>query len=254
MHHVITCYELVGQAFLGGILDRMTQQSTLAEKAYTALRNRLVSGSLPPGSRLVNRSLAADLGLSLTPVREAINRLASDGVVEFVSGRGAFVRKLSSQDIFKIYELRELLEPHAAAQAALNASQYQLEELRQICQEAEQIVDQLGGGTKVQVDHELVARMGQHEITFHQTLTQAANNHWLTQSIMSLRFIDQMYFAHQLMERAAVRTHNIADTVAEHTSLFAAVENRDNGAAEKLMRAHLTHGKREFLSLLQEQA
>ena len=94
--------------------------STLSEKAYDHIRQQVFSGELGPGDRLVNRALAKQLGTSFIPVREAISRLASEGLVKQVAGAGAFVRSFDRQEISEIYDVRELFEPFAAAQAALS--------------------------------------------------------------------------------------------------------------------------------------
>ena len=90
----------------------------------------LTRGDLAPGTRLVNRSLAKELGISFTPLREAINQLASEGLVEYVPGGGAFVRRLDRHQLAQLYDLREALEPFAAAEAAKHITEHELEELR----------------------------------------------------------------------------------------------------------------------------
>ena len=84
--------------------------STLTEKSYRHIRDLLVDGELQPGDRLVTRVLAEKIGVSLAPVREAIFRLSSEGLVEHVPGAGAFVRTPQAQDLEELYVLREAVE------------------------------------------------------------------------------------------------------------------------------------------------
>ena len=93
-------------------------EQTLAEKSYDYIRKRLAGGDLPPGKRLVNRVLADEIGVSVIPVREAIHRLASEGLVEHVPGSGSFVRKTDLHDLDNLYVLRDALESCAAGEAA----------------------------------------------------------------------------------------------------------------------------------------
>ena len=73
--------------------------SSLADETYHAIRKRVAAGDWPPGMRLVNRKLGVELGVSMVPVREALNRLASEGLVEHVPGAGAFVRRLDRKRV-----------------------------------------------------------------------------------------------------------------------------------------------------------
>ena len=105
-----------------------------AGRAYAHVRELVLSGNLAPGTRLVTRTLAAKMGTSLNPVREALGRLASEGIVEHVPGAGAFVRQLGRHEIEEIYGMREALEPYAAEQAARLATVEELDELEAILQ------------------------------------------------------------------------------------------------------------------------
>ena len=116
---------------------------SLADKSYDYLRNKLAQGELPPGQRLVNRTLADEIGVSVIPVREAINRLASEGLVEHFPGAGAFVRKPDRQDLDNLYVLRDAVESCAAAEAARYITDGQLAELKSLLEDAEQILEQI---------------------------------------------------------------------------------------------------------------
>lgn len=233
----------------------MTNADTLAKQAYSALREKLFLGQLPAGSQLVNRTLAAELGLSMTPVREAINRLASDGVVEYVHGAGAFVRRIDRRDLEQIYELRELLEPYAAAQAARSASPFQLDELCQLCIQGEELAKRLVSKKRGSVGAEaaLSAQWSELEADFHMAVLRASNNRWLISAVEGVRLLHRISLTHQSLRDVLQTSETAARTAQEHLKLFEAIRDRDEDRSSKLMREHISHGKRHVLELLQEQ-
>ena len=92
----------------------------------------IVSGRLAPNQRINQDAVARELGVSKTPVREALRWLERDGLVRLEPNRGAFVAEFTDRDLFEIYELRELLEPHAAAIACAVATRADVAELRDL--------------------------------------------------------------------------------------------------------------------------
>src|SRR5690242_8818642 len=97
--------------------ERTPMPSATTRRAYDAIRADIGSGAVEPGAWLRESALAAALGLSRTPVREALRMLAAEGAVELVHNRGARVVQWSAADIDEVYRLRALLEGHAAALA-----------------------------------------------------------------------------------------------------------------------------------------
>ncbi len=232
----------------------MADADTLAKQAYSALREKLYLGQLPAGAQLVNRTLAAELGLSMTPVREAINRLSSDGVVEFIHGAGAFVRRIEPRDLEQIYELRELLEPYAAAQAARLASPVQLDELRKLCDEGDELAEEMQSKKRPRADAagSLTAAWSDLESRFHGAVLHASNNRWLVGSVEGVRLLHRVSLAHQSLREVLRSSETAAQTARDHRRLFEAIRDRKAPLAERLMREHVTHGKEYVLSRLQE--
>src|SRR6478735_10793417 len=101
----------------------------LPEKIYNHLRTKLLAGELPPGARLDYKKISAEMGVSTTPVREAMGKLASEGLVELVPRAGAIVRKLGAQEAVQLYGVREAIETYAAAKAAEKISEARLQQL-----------------------------------------------------------------------------------------------------------------------------
>src|SRR3712207_2161971 len=111
----------------------MPKEGRLAAQAYQQLRSALVSGDMGPGEALLESHLAGKLGMSRTPVREALSVLAREGLVDVSAGRGYFVPQRSMDDLREFFELREGLEGMASRYAAVRASQAEIQELEHVC-------------------------------------------------------------------------------------------------------------------------
>jgi DNA-binding GntR family transcriptional regulator len=107
------------------------------EQTVTRLRQFILEGDLEPGARIQEVELAAQLGVSRTPVREALRTLSSQGLVELLPNRGARVARWSVKDLDEIYELRVMLESHAAQRAATRMSPDEVDALTELCEQME---------------------------------------------------------------------------------------------------------------------
>src|SRR3954469_22408776 len=113
---------------------------SLRDQAVHALRTMIVSGAMAGGERINEAELAAPLGISRGPLREAIQRVGAEGLIEFQRNRGAFVRELSLDDVRLIYEVRLALEGAAAQRIAREASNSEIANLRRQLAEAEGVI------------------------------------------------------------------------------------------------------------------
>lgn len=197
---------------------------SLAQSVYDRLHQRLRSGSLRPGTRLVNRTLAAELGTSTIPVREAISRLVSEGVLDFTPGAGAFVRAPDSNELGELYDVREALEVMAAVEAARFANDHLLADLRAICQWFRQVAEAIPPGqhaTRPQFDHWLEC-----EEAFHTRLVAASHNRWLVKVVKEIRVIAQVFAAQKRAPR--LLTHALAvTTVSQHDTFVTILADHD---------------------------
>lgn len=117
------------------------KHKSLADLVYEAVRAKIISGEIPPGDWLRQEELSQQFGVSHTPVREALDRLISDGLTERVPHKGVQVATIDEQDIAELYCLRLLLEPIALRLAAANMNDRQIDRLRQIIQKASALTD-----------------------------------------------------------------------------------------------------------------
>ncbi len=224
-------------------------EQTLAERSYDYIRERLSSGDLPPGKRLVNRALAEEIGVSVIPVREAIHRLASEGLIEHVPGSGAFVRKADPQDLDNLYVLRDALESCAAGEAARYVTDYQLEELESVLGESCQIAQQIEQHSKQHATKRQMNAWLDTEQRFHELLIAAARNPLLARVTEEHRAIAQIFDA-QRNDPQILTAEVATNTCAGKQGLLEALKRRDHQSAKVLMSEQIQRGRRQVLNYL----
>jgi DNA-binding GntR family transcriptional regulator len=188
------------------------------------LRQQIFARELEPGSWIDEQKLAADFGISRTPLREALKVLAAEGLVTMKVRRGAYVTEMSAEDVKQIYHLLGLLESDAAGVVARRASDEELRELRTLHDKLEKQVRQ----------HD--AFFATNEL-FHIRLLQMSGNRWLEQTVHDLRKVMKLNRHHSLF-----RQGRITESLAEHREVMRAIEQRDAEAAVRLMRRHFDNG------------
>lgn len=227
-------------------------EQSLAEKSYDYIRSKVSSGDFGPGKRLVNRTLAGEIGVSVIPVREAINRLASEGLIEHVPGAGAFVRKPTRQDLDNLYVLRDALESCAAAEAARYITEDQLEELEYLLEQAREIASQVqqqpkGHSTKGQLNRWLDG-----EQQFHALLVEASRNPLLAKVIDENRAISIVFEAQRNDPR--MLTAEVAEETCDSKSeLLLALRERNPDEARRLMSEQIQRGRKMVVAYLNKQ-
>lgn len=223
---------------------------TLSEKAYQHIRRLVSSGDLAPGARLVNRTLADQLGTSFIPVREAISRLASEGLVEQVAGAGAFVRNFDRQEISEIYDVRELFEPYAAAQAAQLLSEPELGELASILLEWETLGELILGRKNGATERDLDRWLSLNE-RFHEVMIHASRNRMLAKITKDVNVLSQCFAAHRGSPRL-LSPETVSSTLRSHRELYGHLADRNSGAAGETVRELLAYGRKSVLSFFDQ--
>lgn len=195
----------------------------MVERVYAALRERILTGELPHDARLHQADLAAELGVSRTPVREALGRLAADGLVELLPNRGARVADITPQDMRAAYEARLVVEPAAAALAARRRDGDAVAAMRRA------IVAHRGAVGDVQA-----AFAANRD--FHVALVSGAENPLL------LRFVEQLWARRiglRIYEEQRESPDLIMADADQHEGIAAAVADGAPRRAEELTRAHI---------------
>lgn len=200
-------------------------RSSLAEDVYICLKEDIISAKLPPGTALIEGSLAESLGISRTPVREALRRLEKDGLVDIEHGRGARVSEVSFRDAIEVYEIRELIEPYAARLAASRLTPELAQHLRKM----------LGVISEPSLTSDISVR-SQMDRELHDLILEAAGNEMLRTLVWDMRVRTQRAFAY-------VAQMGLKVTQQEHVQLVEAILRRDADTAEQLMRQHLANAK-----------
>lgn len=221
--------------------------STLGNRAYEELRRMLMEGEISPGTQLVNRKLADEIGFSMTPIREAINKLASEGLIDQVPGSGAFVRTISLDELDDLFEIRMALEPMAAAKAARNASRSDIAELRSLVAASFRIIRALAESGKEHASAAQNKRWTMLDRRIHEVIVDASKSPWLAKvsremHLMAFAFARQSEMPMLLTVDAAIRTWK------GHRRVVGAIARRDSKSASTSMRNHVRAGRADVLS------
>lgn len=199
---------------------------------YRKLRAAIESGELKPGSRVMEVEVAGWLGVSRTPVREALRRLESEGMLVVEPRTGLVVASISRQAMLELYVMREVLEGTAARLCARNASDLEVMELDALVKREARLEGQ----------YDALAR---HNRLFHDAVHRGAHNRYLEKSLAAVN--DSMYLLGPsqmlLPERAAAAQ-------AEHAELFECIRRRDADAAEAAARRHVCSARERRLKQL----
>ena len=188
------------------------------------LREQIFSRQLEPGSWIDEQRLAAEYGISRTPLREALKVLAVEGLVTMKLRRGAYVTETSVDDVRQVYHLLALLESDAAAQVAAHATPAERGELARLH-------EQLEGRVRRREDFFATNER------IHMALLRIARNRWAEQMVIDLRKVMKLNRHHSLFKQG-----RIAESLDEHRALMRAIEARDAEGAARLMRTHFDNG------------
>lgn len=217
-------------------------RSADAAAVYDRIRRGIVEGRHPPGSRLVEQRLAESLSVSRTPVREAVRRLESEGLVVVERNRGAHVRPLSEHDVADLYEVRARLEAYAAELAAERAQPDDVASLTDAAEEFASAVERAVPG-----DLDPVRALDAANARFHGTLHAASRHGRIRQLVAGavdapLVFQALQRFEPAELDRSALFHHLIAEAVAAG----------EGGRAGRLMTEHVLQGRDALLAQLAE--
>lgn len=205
---------------------------SLKDEAYRAIKEAILSLRFEPGTPLVERDLAKQLGISKTPVRDALQELEREGFVTRILFKGTYVTDVTMRDVTEVFELRAVLEGLAARAAALLFTAGELAELDGHLTAAEAA---LAGGD--------LALCSQHGQRLHQAIIGKADNQRLAQIIRNLDEHVRRFRA--LSDRISGRLDR---SVVEHRRVLAALRERDPPTAEQAMREHLFSVLRDLTS------
>jgi DNA-binding GntR family transcriptional regulator len=206
---------------------------TLSEQVFEVVRERIVAGRLPTDQPVRQDALAAELGVSKIPLREALARLEQEGLLTSHANRGYFVQPMSAADVDEIYDLRLRIEPQATAAAARNAD----DDDRGRARQAFDCLDRAASGQ--------LAEVARRNREFHAALTRPGERPLTAQLVERLLILSERYvIAHLKPAGRGSRAHR------EHRELLEAWLARDRGAIERLVTQHLEGTRADLRSQL----
>jgi DNA-binding GntR family transcriptional regulator len=198
---------------------------SLGNQAYQEVKKIILEGHLTPGEKLNEGELARALGISRTPVREAITRLEKEGLVEIFPQRGAFVIQLSKEDIYELFLIREKLEGLAAYLAAQKIDRGALNKLEACIQ-----------GFEEPYDDRDISRYSREDFKFHQTIVALSGGSRLITIISALHDHIRIYRLTTLGSSGRMK-----ESLQEHRRIIEALAKEDGGEAERRMSLHIQH-------------
>ena len=198
-----------------------------ADFVYEILRDGIWEGRFAHGERLREEEIGRALGVSRTPVREALQRLQQRGLLTFGSSRGLVVAQLTKSQVIELYAMREILEGSAARFAAQHAHSAEIDHLYSLQSELANASSE---------DPIVLTKLNRR---FHHAIHEAAHNQYLLQTLDALN--DSLALLHSNTFRVPIRR---AETDAEHLAIVKAIERRDTDAAEAKARNHIVQARR----------
>ena len=209
--------------------------ATAKEQAYARIRNTILSGTFPPGFQLKEEELSEFCGVSRTPVRQAIQRLASEGLVTVRENRRSYVTDLTEQEFEQAFDVASMLESYSAGLAAERIS----EDALQILRDLEEQMEKLAEGSDREYRKFLELNM-----EFHNLIHQASGNRNLYEMIQRVPDIANTI----LLKTGDMKS--MKDAQADHRNIIAALEMRDPDLAELQMKVHVESIRRFMRRLL----
>ncbi|WP_167486244.1 GntR family transcriptional regulator [Nocardia terpenica] len=224
--------------------DRARQNVQIVEDLTTSLADRIANGEFPLGTWMRQAKLAEDYGVSRTPVSLALSRLEAIGVLERVPHRGFRVRYPSSREIMEVFEVRAVLEGHAAYLAASRITEAQLHRLREQVAGFRRAVDMIRDGADLAA---VSVPWQQSHNTFHQTVFEAAGNSELHEAANALY--------RKLPRKVSWRAlrgdpRSLTQHADEHEYITAAIEKREAAKARELTVAHIESARELIIAHL----
>lgn len=214
----------------------MNEYLPLRDVVFQTLRQAILRGELEPGERLMEIHLAQKLGVSRTPVREAIRKLELEGLVMMIPRRGAIVAEITVKDLEDVLELRTVLEELAVKRACRLITEEQLEELEGL---AEQFVQSLDGDD--------VAACAQADMEFHDAIYTSTGNGRLVQILNNLR--EQMY-RYRMEYLKDKQTYS--QLIQDHEEIIEALRQRDEERAIQATCGHIEGQREHIISMLNQ--
>ena len=218
---------LISDSVFNNVQNQEPQR--LNEKAYHLIKQNIIKGVIRPGTFFAEKDLIAELGISRTPVREALQKLETENFIQIYPKRGIFVPEISLKDIKDIYSIREVLEPFAAKLATNNVSTEEIEKFRKAFISEPKSMD---AREFIDLDHE-----------FHKMIFLHSDNFYLIN--MLLRFNEHQY---RIRNSIAEKIYDQKELVyKEHLEILKALQQQNPKEVERTMKIHISNGIKRMM-------
>ncbi len=215
---------------------RLDSYKPLREVVFESLREAIIQGILKPGERLMELQLAEELGVSRTPVREAIRKLELEGFVVMIPRKGAYVAGITYKDITEVFEVRAALESLAAGLAAERITDEELDKLERSVVQIGEVVDN---------DLEAIVR---YDTEFHEIIYKASRNKRLKAIVLNLHEQIQRFRMTTLAQPGRTK-----HALEEHKKIVDAISERNVELASALAGEHIANAENSLLSAIEEE-
>jgi DNA-binding GntR family transcriptional regulator len=199
------------------------KQRNISEQAYQHIRDTLLSSGVYVGQKISHQKLGQKLGISNTPLREALFRLAAEGLLDYQNYKGFSIPAISLQEAEEIYESRELIEPYLTTKMARQMTTGELNYFAKIQDEYEDLISKPYHRHRLLIDKK-----------FHMQIATLAGNATLTHTLNQL--YDKLIFKSPIYEVSPARAQS---AIREHTQIIRALKSRDGKRAARIMRNHI---------------
>lgn len=205
------------------MLSKIPQSETLADQAYRAIKRAIIQNKFLPGDLLPEETMASMLGISRTPLRKALHRLAYEGLVEMETGRAARVAVISEKDMEDFLKLRELLEVFSAEQAVTHVTDTFIKQLKEMMKEQRESIDNKDLYRFIEIDS-----------SFHVSIASVTNNQKLREFVENLN-----NHLHRYLILTGTLEESADQAYQEHLEIIQALQERNAGKAGAAMKEHI---------------
>ena len=210
--------------------------------AYDYLRKRILNGEYAPGQALMTNVLAPEIGVSRTPIRDALRQLEADGLVTIQPRLGASVKKMDLKTFRESCELRLALETHAAGLAARNRTDIDVHEIGLALEEMRRITNEL---VKTGAVNDLIPGLVREDVRYHLAIISAAKNDLMKKEILRLHLVNRVVSGPSTLAKSGAQPEPPEDTahrrevLASHENIYKAIVAGRVGDAKREMEAHI---------------
>jgi DNA-binding GntR family transcriptional regulator len=204
-------------------------------QAYDYIKHRIITCEYVPDAPISEKDLMLELQMSRTPIREALNSLAGEHLVQIYPKRGIFVAGISEKDIIDIYTIRETIEPVAAQLASYYISEESLISIRTGMQRH---LDSFSPDEHLKIDRE-----------FHMLIAESCNNEYLKKILINM-YDHNSRIRHRIFNLKITSTSRMEEAINEHQALIDCLLARDAEGAKMAMVRHIAHGKSAALRIM----